>query len=273
MNSEINKSEIGPLIGIGSYSKIYAYGSQKVIKIINKKNLITDLEKRLIKNEIEFHQKMGPIQNNKRESYVLNPIVHCYGVSEDTTSYYLILERFKYNLRQFILNPTNPKREPTVLWKILYQLTVGLKIVHALGYTHNDIKLENILIELRNESPIVRYCDYGLVLKKDEIVNEIIGTQHYLAPEIFAKTETETETQNGKQYTMKSDLWSLGLVFFELVFNYFPKYELIESDFAKLRDQHKNNTYFPIIKRMLTIDSDKRITIDELLMELDERKI
>ena len=87
---------------------------------------------------------------------------------------------------------------------IARQLCAGLAAAHDVGVLHRDIKPSNIMIDGRGR---VRLMDFGLAVASGEpLVGEIAGTPAYMSPEQLA----------GDTVTEQSDLYSLGLVIYEL---------------------------------------------------------
>ncbi len=67
---------------------------------------------------------------------------------------------------------------------IFKQIIEGLNYIHSKGIVHRDIKLDNILIDLKNN---IKICDFGVSrkIKKGDIMNDQCGTPAYIAPEIL----------------------------------------------------------------------------------------
>ena len=86
---------------------------------------------------------------------------------------------------------------------------------------HRDLKPGNILIKYKNKNKnefIVKLCDYGeskLVEKTKTLLKSHAGTEGYMAPEIIKITE-------GEYYNSECDLWSLGIIIYELFFGEIP---------------------------------------------------
>ena len=82
-------------------------------------------------------------------------------------------------------------------------IAAGLMAAHAKGVLHRDLKPANIMIDSRGDA---RIMDFGLALSDDEDDGTIAGTLAYMAPEQL----------QGESATVQSDLYSLGLVMYEL---------------------------------------------------------
>lgn len=100
---------------------------------------------------------------------------------------------------------------------MLYGLLQAVSHMHAKGVFHRDIKLDNIYVPERRSLPfsiLTNFC-YSENFRLNEIEQPIYkkcGTPGYVAPEIF-KT---------KMYDCKVDIYSLGIVFYILVYGRMP---------------------------------------------------
>jgi len=105
----------------------------------------------------------------------------------------------------------NTLDEITIL-SIGKQLASAIEYCHAAGIMHRDIKLENILVDsVIDGIPQVKISDFGLATTRIEC-QEYAGTLDYMAPEML----------QGSKYTREVDLWSLGIVIYELSQGKFP---------------------------------------------------
>ncbi len=94
---------------------------------------------------------------------------------------------------------------PDKAYQIAQQLCSGLAAAHEQGVLHRDLKPANIMIDGRGQA---RITDFGLAkLAQDSESGEICGTLAYMAPEQFAQGQT----------TIQSDLFSLGLILYEML--------------------------------------------------------
>lgn len=88
----------------------------------------------------------------------------------------------------------------------------GFKQLVNHGYIHRDIKPANILVK----NDIKKVADFGFATKADikgvKLMKEKVGTPLYMAPQIL----------NNLPYTAKSDIWSIGMMFYEMIFGKTP---------------------------------------------------
>ena len=99
---------------------------------------------------------------------------------------------------------------------ILFAVASGLASVHARGISHNDIKLENILLD---RFYVPRVADFGLA-----DIGRGAGTKAYKAPEHFNKS--------CKFDAIKADAWSFGILCFRLLENRHPLNDEIFEEFV-----------------------------------------
>ncbi|KAF1845855.1 Pkinase-domain-containing protein [Cucurbitaria berberidis CBS 394.84] len=158
--------------------------------------------------------------------------------------------------------------------KVFVQLFQGVKYLHERNIVHRDIKPENILLTDKNLS--VKLADFGLakIIGEESFTTTLCGTPSYVAPEIL-------ENSNHRRYTRAVDVWSLGVVLYICLCG-FPPFsdELYSSENPyTLSQQIKMGRFdYPspywdsvgdsaldLIDRMLTVDVESRISIDECL--------
>ena len=145
---------------------------------------------------------------------------------------------------------------------IIKQLIDGIHHIHSMGYVHRDIKPQNILI---TDSGIVKLADFGFVcdLSTEETTETLCGSPMYMAPEILLQ----------KRYNASVDIWSLGVVIYELFENRPPfpgvnsqdLLRLIRRDLRSLRFSSK----MPVDIQCLLVDMlipfpEQRLTSEEL---------
>jgi predicted Ser/Thr protein kinase len=148
-----------------------------------------------------------------------------------------------------------PSRDKAL--EIARQLCVGLAAAHEHGVLHRDLKPSNVMIDGRGR---VRIMDFGLAALADDAArgDEIVGTPAYMAPEQLA----------GGSVTTQSDIYSLGLVLYE-IFTGRRAHEA--ADRAELARQHATGSIStpssvvgdmdPVVERVLMrcLESDPRL--------------
>jgi len=139
-------------------------------------------------------------------------IVEMYDVGEDDGNFYIVMEYIEgKNLKQLIKRRT--KLSLVEVIDIMKQLTDGIAHAHDSYIIHRDIKPQNMLIL---DNGLVKITDFGIAVALNSTqltqTNSVMGSVHYLPPEQAA----------GKGATFKSDIYSLGILMYELVTGKLP---------------------------------------------------
>lgn len=130
------------------------------------------------------------------------------GESQDDLVHF-VLEKANYSLTSVIYDDVITYSFELVK-SIIFQMLVGLEYFHGKMYFHRDIKPDNYLVFANNNKFIVKMCDFGMARPyvKYGPRSQRVTTAWYRAPEIMLGWET---------YSQKVDVWSLGMVIFELI--------------------------------------------------------
>lgn len=139
-------------------------------------------------------------------------IVEMYDVGEDNGIYYIVMEYIEgKTLKQLI-----KKRGSLTLSEaidIMLQLTDGISQAHDSYIIHRDLKPQNILIK---EDGLIKITDFGIAMALNSTqltqTNSVMGSVHYLPP----------EQASGKGSTIRSDIYSMGIMFYELLTGSLP---------------------------------------------------
>ncbi|EOD50554.1 hypothetical protein GTA08_BOTSDO02773 [Neofusicoccum parvum] len=158
--------------------------------------------------------------------------------------------------------------------KVFVQLFQGVKYLHERNIVHRDIKPENIL--LVNKELKIKLADFGLakIIGEESFTTTLCGTPSYVAPEIL-------EASNHRRYTRAVDVWSLGVVLYICLCGFPPfsdelysaenPYSLSQQiklgrfDYPSPYWDSVGDPALDLIDRMLTVDVEKRISIDDCL--------
>lgn len=124
------------------------------------------------------------------------------------------------DLKTYLRNNPDITLETKLL--IAIQISKGLKAIHYRGFSHNDIKLGNVLVNWKNEIvPVAKLSDFGTLIRGGE--PDKAWTLDYCAPERLLNNLLEEESPlktNTKAHSFKqSDIWSLGIAFYQLFFS------------------------------------------------------
>lgn len=139
-------------------------------------------------------------------------IVEVYDVGEDNGEYYIVMEYIEgKHLKNLI-----KKRGKLTLSEavdIMLQITDGMSVAHDSYIIHRDIKPQNIMIL---ENGLVKITDFGIAMAMNATqltqTNSVMGSVHYLPP----------EQASGQGSTLQSDIYSMGIVMYELLSGELP---------------------------------------------------
>jgi len=152
---------------------------------------------------------------------------------------------------------------------VMYQILFAINYCHKMKIIHRNLKPENIFILERdiNNFPRIKIADFrsSKIFEEGEIHKDIAGSSYYIAPEVL-----------NKNYNEKCDLWSCGVIMYILLSGRPPfegnndfdiiknikkgKYDLESKPFDKL-----SNSGLDLIKKLLEIEPDKRLSASEAL--------
>ena len=139
-------------------------------------------------------------------------IVEVYDVGEDQGEYYIVMEYIEgKHLKDLI------KKRGTITTTeaidIMLQITSGMSVAHDSYIIHRDIKPQNIMIL---ENGIIKVTDFGIAMAMNSTqltqTNSVMGSVHYLPP----------EQASGKGSSLQSDVYSMGIVMYELLTGKLP---------------------------------------------------
>ncbi len=139
-------------------------------------------------------------------------IVEMYDVGEDGGLYYIVMEYVEGKTLKNLIKKRGGLTLSEVV-DIMLQLTSAIACAHDSYIIHRDIKPQNVLIM---DDGCVKITDFGIAqaLNNVEITqtNSVMGTVHYLPP----------EQASGRGATKKSDIYSLGIMMYELLIGKLP---------------------------------------------------
>lgn len=223
-------------LGKDNTGKLYA------IKSIRKKDI---LKSRLVIEEAQIGLQLNHPN-----------LVKMKEVFEDSKKIYFVTELVNgIDLFDFIQNSPGKKLNDSTATEIIIQILDCLDYLHNKRHiAHRDIKPENFLVtvDINNNKPIVKLADFGFAKQffKGEKFVETLGTLSYCAPEIISKIP----------YDQKVDLWSTGVVLYNMLTGYSP-----------FTGNDDGNTKQNILSRNVNFDIIQNKNLKILCMGLLER--
>ncbi len=134
-------------------------------------------------------------------------IVEIYDVGEDNGNFYIVMEYIEGKTLKQLIKKRGVLSLPETM-DIMLQLLDALATAHDSYIIHRDIKPQNIMIK---ESGLVKITDFGIAMALNSAqltqTNSVMGSVHYLPP----------EQASGKGSTIRSDIYSLGILMFEML--------------------------------------------------------
>ncbi|CUO81948.1 MAG: Stk1 family PASTA domain-containing Ser/Thr kinase [Catenibacterium mitsuokai] len=134
-------------------------------------------------------------------------IVEIYDVGEEDDLYYIVMEYVRGQTLKELINKRGALHYVEAV-DIMKQVASATALAHSMGIVHRDLKPQNILV---TDSGIVKIADFGIAsiqsLSQVTQTDTIMGSLHYLAPEIA----------RGEKATPQSDIYALGVLFYELL--------------------------------------------------------
>ncbi|QNL45592.1 Stk1 family PASTA domain-containing Ser/Thr kinase [Oscillibacter hominis] len=259
-----NRYEILERIGTGGMAVVYKAKCHRLNRLVAVKILKSDLT-----GDADFRRRFH--DESQAVAMLSHPnIVSVYDVSRGGDVEYIVMELIDgITLKQYM------ERRGQLNWReslhFMIQIMKGLSHAHSRGIVHRDIKPQNIMV-LRDGS--VKVTDFGIACLENSaqtLTQEALGSVHYISP----------EQARGDRTDARSDIYSAGVVFYEMLTGRLP----FEGDSAvSVAIQHLSSIPLPpreinpdipeqlelICMRAMAPDIQKRYpTADAMVADLD----
>jgi serine/threonine protein kinase len=251
----------------------YIIGNYKIVKKIGKGSFSNVFKAHKLDNENEFYAikivclknlSNKIIENIKNEINIMLKINHenIIKLHQTITSnkyIYLIMDYCDGgDLYKFI--KTHGKLSEEESKKYFIQISKGLYFLYSNNLIHRDLKPHNILITSNN---ILKICDFGFVKESNQnmLYDTLCGSPIYMAPEILKY----------KKYDSKVDLWSMGIILFEILTSKPPFIGINHIDLIRVIDSTEliipndiqiSNDCIDLLKSLIVVNPENRISFD-----------
>ncbi|PIK46856.1 putative serine/threonine-protein kinase DCLK3 isoform X5 [Apostichopus japonicus] len=256
----LERYRLGEKVGDGNFADVHAgvlrsTGEEFAIKKVDKSKLKG--KESMIENEIAILKEIDHPN-----------IVKLYEEFETDDYIYLIMDYIRGgDLFDAIIDSVKfTEADASVMVR---DLARALDYLHKMNVVHRDMKPENLLVNLTDDSKMqLKLADFGLAMEVVKPVYTVCGTPTYVAPEILAETG----------YGLPVDMWALGVITYILLCGFPPfrspdrsqdelfdliqagKYEYIAPYWNSISKSAKD-----LIDNLLVVDQKKRFTAVEVL--------
>ncbi|MBY0144526.1 Stk1 family PASTA domain-containing Ser/Thr kinase [Neobacillus niacini] len=201
----------------GRYKVLEMIGGGGMANVYLAHDMILDRDVAVKMLRLDFANDEEFIRRFRREAQSATSLAHpnivnIYDVGEENDLYYIVMEYVEgQTLKQYIQLNSPLQVEETL--EIMKQLTSAISHAHQNHIVHRDIKPQNILVDRFGN---VKITDFGIAMALSATsitqTNSVLGSVHYLSP----------EQARGGMANKKSDIYSLGIVMFELLTGRLP---------------------------------------------------
>jgi eukaryotic-like serine/threonine-protein kinase len=201
-----NRYEIIEKIGEGGMAVVYKAKDSLLDRFVAIKVLKDEFS-----NNKEFLEKFKREASAAASLSDIN-IVNIYDIGSDKNINYIVMEYIKGKTLKEVIKENGLIRQDKAM-RIAVQIGKALDCAHSHGIIHRDIKPQNIMI---NENGIVKVTDFGIAKAASNYTltntREVIGSAHYFSP----------EQARGSFVDFRTDIYSLGIVMYEMVTGSLP---------------------------------------------------
>lgn len=201
----------------GRYEIIKSIGEGGMANVYKAKDIILDrfVALKVLRGDLSGDEKF--LRRFQREALAASSLSHpniveMYDVGEEGDLHYIVMEYIDGETLKQLLK----KRGHLAVGEavdIMGQIARGIKVAHDSYIIHRDLKPQNIMIK---ENGMIKITDFGIAMALNSTqltqTNSVMGSVHYLPP----------EQASGRGATIKSDIYSLGILFYELVTGVLP---------------------------------------------------
>uniref|UniRef100_A0A453J632 Protein kinase domain-containing protein n=1 Tax=Aegilops tauschii subsp. strangulata TaxID=200361 RepID=A0A453J632_AEGTS len=255
--------ELGEMVGKGTFAEVFRAvhaptGARVAVKEIDRRR-------------VDDHVRRGILQEMSILGSLSHPnILRLINTIETGEKLFLVLEYCDGGdleaYRQTHGGPRNRLPEATAR-DFTRQLAEGLKVLRGERIVHRDLKPQNLLLSADGDAITLKIGDFGFArsLMHENLAATFCGSPYYMAPEIW----------RGDKYDAKADLWSVGVILFQLVTGELPflgenRVELREKvlsssglSFPPDMEADLHPEFIDLCRRLICLDPAERMPFEE----------
>lgn len=262
------------ILGSGSYGIVYR-GLNLTTKVSVAIKQVT-FSKKPIKNNESSLQMTQALQNEITNMRLIdhNNVVKLFDVKKSSNNYYLICEYCSQGSLEAYLSSKSGQLSVQESLRFTRDIVSGFRFLYSKNIVHRDLKPANLLLHKNR----IKIADFGFsklvdhAMDSQQILSQV-GSPLYMSPQIL----------RGDSYSSKTDVWSLGIIWFQMLYGQTPWKG--KSAFTLLKEIEGKSLSFPenptiseeikgILTKMLQLEEQERISWEELFeMKLLEEEI
>ncbi|XP_066384482.1 serine/threonine-protein kinase ATG1c-like isoform X2 [Miscanthus floridulus] len=246
-------------IGSGAYSQVWlgrhrARGTEVAVKEIAMERLSNKLRESLL-SEVDILRRIRH-----------DNVIALHDSIKDHGRIYLILEYCRGgDLHAYLQR--HKRVSEKVAKHFIRQLASGLQMLRDNNVVHRDLKPQNILLVENNENSLLKIADFGFAkfLQPFALAETLCGSPLYMAPEVM----------QAQKYDAKADLWSVGVILYQLVtgippFNGDNQIQLLKNilrtrEIRFPSDCELSHGCIDLCRKLLQLNSVERLTVEEFV--------
>ena len=282
MELEVDNLKLSKSLGKGAFGEVFLtqiegkegyYATKRLDRVYSEKkqNIKRLFIELTILNEIKHPNIVNYIESKKTKNHIYIVMEYCNGGS---------LSKCLKKYNEVFKKPFTEK----IVQYLMRQILNALNVLHSNNILHRDLKLDNILVCFNSEkdkeslnmlNSTVKITDFGfcsILNNNEELAKTVIGTPIYMPPDMINAIADKKNIVD--KYAYKSDIWSLGILCYEMLVGNFP---FDGENINEINDKMKKGIYpLPLslsqeavffIQSMLQENPEKRLSCNELLKQ------